>query len=75
MDIAQVGVTHPKTAAAAEAGANAKQQPPITIRSASDVSSLIDGSIDHADPAARRRARRKTLLVMVIALGGVFVYA
>jgi MFS transporter, putative metabolite transport protein len=48
---------------------------PIIIRSASDVSGIVDAGIDHSDPIAQRRARRKTLLVMVIALGGVFVDA
>jgi MFS transporter, putative metabolite transport protein len=50
-------------------------KPPLLIRSADDVSAIVDGGIDHSDPVAQRQARRKTLLLMVIALGGVFVDA
>src|ERR1700752_252457 len=50
-------------------------KPPVLIRSAADVSAIVDAGIDYSDPVAQRQARRKTLLVMVIALGGVFVDA
>jgi MFS family permease len=52
-----------------------KAPAPVLIRSAADVSDIVDAGIDHSDPIAKRAARRKTLLVMVIALGGVFVDA
>jgi MFS transporter, putative metabolite transport protein len=48
---------------------------PLLIRSVDDVSAIVDAGIDHSDPVAQRQARRKTLLLMVIALGGVFVDA
>lgn len=50
-------------------------QPVVLIRNADDVCAIVDAGIDHSDPVAQRQARRKTLIVMFIALGGVFVDA
>ena len=47
----------------------------VTLRSVDDVVRVVDAAIDHSDPEALRRARRRTLLVIIIALGGVFVDA
>jgi MFS transporter, putative metabolite transport protein len=47
----------------------------VILRSADDVVRIVDATTDHADPAARRKAARNTMIVMIIALGGVFVDA
>src|SRR5262249_55944390 len=47
----------------------------VTLRSADDVVRVVDATMDHSDPEALRKARRRTLLVIIIALGGVFVDA
>ena len=47
----------------------------LLLRSADDVVRIVDATTNHADPAAHRKARRMTMLVMIIALGGVFVDA
>jgi MFS family permease len=77
--MAQLFVRSPGKVAVAAPPAPTRPAPrppgPVVIRSAADVSDIVDASIDHSDPVARRQARRKTLLVMVIALGGVFVDA
>ena len=75
MDIAQPLVRSPGKLAVTDVGAPPTDKPPVVIRSADDVSRIVDAAIDHSDPVARRQAQRKTLLVMVIALGGVFVDA
>ena len=49
--------------------------PALTLRNADDVVRIVDETTRHADPAAQRKARRMTMLVMIIALGGVFVDA
>ncbi|MCU4183247.1 MFS transporter [Acidiferrimicrobium sp. IK] len=48
---------------------------PLVLRNADDVVRAVDTANAAADPAQRRRAARQTLLVMMIALGGVFVDA
>jgi len=73
--MAQLFVRSPGKAVLADVGAPPAPKPPVVIRSAADVSDIVDAGIDHSDPVAQRRARRKTLLVMTIALGGVFVDA
>jgi MFS family permease len=75
--MAQLFVRSPAKLVVADVGAPpAPEAPaPVLIRSAADVSAIVDAGIDHSDPIAKRAARRKTLLVMVIALGGVFVDA
>src|SRR5437588_5350009 len=61
---------------AINAGARAHDAPGVvTLRSVDDVVRVVDAAIDHSDPEALRRARRRTLLVIIIALGGVFVDA
>lgn len=45
------------------------------VRDADDIVRLVDETTDYANPAAVRAARRNTLIVMIIALGGVFVDA
>jgi MFS family permease len=50
-------------------------QPALTLRNVDDVVRIVDETTNHADPAAQRKARRMTMLVMIIALGGVFVDA
>jgi putative MFS transporter len=47
---------------------------PLVLRSAEDVVRAVD-TANAANPAERRRAARQTLLVTLIALGGVFVDA
>jgi MFS family permease len=47
----------------------------LLLRSVDDVVRIVDATTKHADPAAQRKARRMTMLVMIIALGGVFVDA
>src|SRR2546423_2399677 len=47
----------------------------VTLRSVDDVVRIVDATTDHTNPEARRKAQRRTLLVMIIALGGVFVDA
>jgi MFS family permease len=47
----------------------------VTLRSVDDVVRIVDATTDHTDPEARRKSQRRTLLVMIIALGGVFVDA
>ncbi|HVW34274.1 MAG TPA: MFS transporter [Acidimicrobiia bacterium] len=47
----------------------------VVLRTVDDVVRVVDETTNHADPAARRKAARNTMLVMVIALGGVFVDA
>jgi len=49
--------------------------PALTLRNVDDVVRIVDETTKHADPAAQRKARRMTMLVMIIALGGVFVDA
>src|ERR1700738_2274975 len=73
--MAQLFVRSPGEALRAAVGAPPAPKPPVFIRGAADVSDIVDAGIDHSDPVARRQARRKTLLVMAIALGGVFVDA
>jgi MFS family permease len=74
--MAQLLVRSPEKRVVAEVGAPPAPPPaPVLIRSAADVTSIVDAGIDHSDPVAQRQARRKTLLVMIIALGGVFVDA
>jgi putative MFS transporter len=75
--MAQLVLRSPEKRVVADVGAPPapKAPGPVLIRSAADVSDIVDAGIDHADPIAKRAARRKTLLVMVIALGGVFVDA
>jgi putative MFS transporter len=48
---------------------------PVIIRTPADVVRIVEASTHHADLGAQRSAARKTLLVMIIALGGVFVDA
>ncbi|MCA1846402.1 MAG: MFS transporter [Actinobacteria bacterium] len=50
-------------------------EPALTLRNVDDVVRIVDRTTNHADPAAQRKARRMTMLVMIIALGGVFVDA
>lgn len=47
----------------------------LLLRTSEDVVRIVDATTDHGNPVARRKARRMTLLVMIIALGGVFVDA
>ncbi|MCA1844964.1 MAG: MFS transporter [Actinobacteria bacterium] len=47
----------------------------VVLRNVDDVVRLVDETTDHADPAAAHQARRQTMVVMFIALGGVFVDA
>ncbi len=47
----------------------------VIVRTAADVVRIVDETTDYADPVERRKAHRRTLLVMIIALGGVFVDA
>ena len=56
-------------------GGNDDNQDVLLLRSTEDVVRIVDTTTNHADPAAQRKARRMTMLVMVIALGGVFVDA
>lgn len=48
---------------------------PTTIRTARDVVRIVDETTNHADPVQHRKARRMTGLLVIIALGGVFVDA
>lgn len=77
--MAQLFVRSPEKHVVSDVGASPapppSDKPRVFIRSADDVSAIIEAAIDHSDPVAQRQARRKTLLVMVIALGGVFVDA
>lgn len=56
-------------------GRDRGQRGPVVLRSVADVVRVVDETTDHSTPAARRKARRMTSLVMAIALGGVFVDA
>lgn len=47
----------------------------VTLRSVDDVVRIVDATTDYGDPEALRKTRRRTLLVIIIALGGVFVDA
>jgi len=47
----------------------------VLLRNADDVVRIVDATTNHDDPVERRKARRMTWLVMIIALGGVFVDA
>jgi MFS transporter, putative metabolite transport protein len=47
----------------------------VVLRTVDDVVRIVDETTNHATPAAARKARRTTMLVMIIALGGVFVDA
>jgi MFS family permease len=47
----------------------------VILRTTEDVVRIVDATTNHADRAAQRSAHRMTLLVMIIALGGVFVDA
>jgi MFS transporter, putative metabolite transport protein len=47
----------------------------VVLRTVDDVVRMVDETTNHATPAAAHKARRTTMLVMIIALGGVFVDA
>ena len=53
----------------------ASRRAPLVIRNADDVVRAVDEANAAGDPSQRRRAAYQTLLVTIIALGGVFVDA
>jgi putative MFS transporter len=57
------------------AGSEEEDRGCVILRTSEDVVRIVDASTNYADPVARSKARRMTLLVMIIALGGVFVDA